>query len=136
MVRYREQPDIEAVANKALRNANIAGIGARWYSSVPKTPTYPLGTVQRLGGEPPVRQYLDSAIIQIEVWGTSKSEARDIAARARIALLEIEGTSITDPVAAFVSGVEDSRGLTWQPDELTGRDRYVFNMAIYARSTN
>jgi hypothetical protein len=37
------------------------------------------------------------------------------------------------PVSAFISGVEDSLGLTWQPDPSTGRDRYIFGVSIYAR---
>lgn len=131
---FRVFPDIEAIVGKALRDANISGIGTRWYSSVPNTPVYPIGVVQRLGGNPPVRPYLDAGVIQIEVWGTSKAEARDIAARARIAILELEGTAVMFPEAAFVTGVDDSRGLTWQPDELTGRDRYLFNMEVFARS--
>lgn len=133
MTDYQDFPDVEAVVAKAIRDA-ATGAGTRVYSSVPKTPTYPLVTVSRQGGQPAVRRYLDAAEIEIYVWGTSKSEARDIADAARRAVLDLEGTAVTDPVSAFVSGVEDSRGLTWDPDQTTGRDRYFFTMSVYARA--
>ena len=126
-------PDTEAIAAKTLRDANITG--SRVYSSIPKNPTYPLITVHRIGGLPAVRDYMDAANIQIEVWGGTKSEAFDAAAEARATLIELEGTSVTDPVDAWISAVEDSLGLSWQPDPLTGKDRYLFAVSIYARST-
>ena len=129
-----EAPDMEAVAAVTLRNAAISGLGTRVYSSIPADPTYPLVTVQRIGGIPSVREYLDTANIQIDVWGGSKSEARDIAARARVVLLSLAGTSVTSPVSAWISAVEDVLGLSWQPDQLTGRDRYIFGVLIYGRT--
>lgn len=126
-------PDMEAVVSGWLRGKNIAIIGTRWYSSVPADPDFPLGVVKRIGGSPAVRRYLDAANIQIDVWGRSKSEARDIAAAARTALMQLEGQSVTSPVKAFVSGVEDALGLTWQPDPDTGRDRYLFSVIVYGR---
>lgn len=129
-------PDLEAVARYALAQANISEIGSRWYSSIPaKNPQWPLGTVIRIGGLPPVRQYLDMASLQIDVWGESKSQARDIAAQARTVLFSLEGTSVSTPVSAFISGVDDSLGLTWQPDPVTGRDRYLFGVLIYGRAS-
>lgn len=133
MTDYNEFPDIEAVVSGWLRDGNISGIGTRWYSSIPGTPTYPLGRIQRVGGLPAVRQYLDAANIQVEVWGESKSEARDIAAAARVRLLRLTGQSVTDPVIAFVSAVEDALGLSWRPDPETGKDRYLFSVIVFAR---
>ena len=129
-----EAPDMEAVCAVVLRNAAITNVGTRVYSSIPRDPTFPLITVHRIGGLPAVREYLDAANIQIDVWGGTKSEARDIAARARVVLLTIAGTLITSPVRAWISGVEDQLGLSWQPDPVTGRDRYVFGVAVYGRS--
>lgn len=128
-----EAPDLEAIAAVALRNAAISGVGSRVYSSIPRDPTYPLITVTRIGGIPAVREYLDTASIQIDVWGGTKSEAHDIAARARVVLLTIAGTLITSPVRAWISAVEDSLGLSWLPDSVTGRDRYVFGVEMYGR---
>lgn len=124
-------PDVEAICATALRTAAIAG--GRVYSSVPKSPTFPMIVVRRDGGTPVVRQRLDAPVIVVEVWGTSKSEAHDAAQAARVALLALEGTSVTSPSAAVVVAVNDARGLTWQPDASTGRDRYFFAMSVYAR---
>jgi hypothetical protein len=127
-------PDAEAIVGEALRDALISNISTRVYSSIPKNPTYPLITYQRIGGLPAVRDYMDAANIQVEVWGGTKSQAFDAAAEARVTLIELEGTSVSDPVSAWISAVEDSLGLSWQPDPLTGRDRYLFAVTLYARA--
>ena len=43
---------------------------------------------------------------------------------------KVDRVKYTSPVTAYVSGVQDSLGLTWLPDASTGRDRYTF--AVYA----
>lgn len=134
MTTILEAPDMEAVAAVTIRTAAISGLGTRVYSSIPTNPTWPLVTVQRIGGIPAVREYLDTANLQVDVWGNSKSEARDIAARARVVLLSIAGTLVTTPVRAWISAVEDALGLSWQPDPITGRDRYIFGVLMYGRS--
>jgi len=127
-------PDSEALVGAALREASIAVIGDRWYSSIPKTPTYPVGTYHRFGGIPTNRLRLDFSRIQIDVWGTSKSEARDIAAEARAVVHAMEGESFTItggwPDDAFVTAVADDLGLLWLPDPDTARDRYTFGVAL------
>jgi uncharacterized protein DUF3168 len=124
-------PDAEAVVGKAIRDASISGLGNRVYSSIPNNPTWPLVLVRRIGGVPAVRQYLDTANVQIEVWGDTKANAQSIAQQARTAVLNLEGRTLTDPVNAFVTGVDDSLGLFWMPDQETSRDRYIFGMLIW-----
>jgi hypothetical protein len=131
MSAYPLFPDAEAVVAGWLRT-HVAG-PPRVYSSVPAKPTYPLVTVSRTGGTPAVRQYLDAPRVDVNVWGNSKSEAYDLAAACRQALMDMEGKSVTDPVAAFVSGVDDVVGITFLPDEVTARDRYVFSVTVYLR---
>lgn len=142
MTSFNTLPDLEAVASVALRTGSIGGL-AGVHSSIPaKSPVYPLITVQRLGGTPAVRRYLDRARIQVDVWGgnrkdgspISKSDILDISQAARVVLLEMEGESIHEPVDVFVSAVEDAMGLTWAPDPTTGRDRYTFSMWLYGRA--
>jgi len=123
-------PDVEAIVAAQLRGAELA-VGDRVYTEVPEDPTYPLVTVSRVGGLPAIRRYLDAAEVQIDVWGTSKAEARDIADAARVACHDMEGNAFTDPVTAWVSAVEDATGLFWVPDPLTGRDRYLFGVRVY-----
>ena len=139
MSRFNVFPDAEAAVSKAIRDA-----GFRAYSSIPKKPTWPLFVVQRLGGQPPVRQYLDEARIQVDAWGgasgdgvpvpVSKGDLHDIAQEARVAIFNLEGTTVHDPVDAFISGVDDALGLSWLPDPVTGRDRYIFSLYLYLRS--
>ncbi len=124
-------PDAEALAGAALRAELDCGV----YSSIPRTPTFPLVTLSRIGGIPAERHRLDFANLQIDVWGTSKTEARDIAAEARAALYGMEGQSyaLNDgwPDDAVVTGVADTLGLTWLPDPETARDRYLFGVGLY-----
>jgi hypothetical protein len=128
-------PDIEALCAEQVRET----LSARVYSSIPRDPVYPLITVKRIGGVPAVRERLDSARLQLDVWGTSKSEARDLADQARVVLhgMESKVYSVTggDAVNAVVTGVVDNLGLTWLPDPVTDRDRYIFGVVIYAHST-
>lgn len=124
-------PDLEAIVASALRDAGVCG--GRVYSSVPRTPTWPLATVKRLGGIPADRRALDAGRIQVDVWGNNKSEARDAAELARRSLHEAEGTTFTE-FQGFVTGVEDELGLTFLPDPDSGRDRYVFACRVLAHS--
>lgn len=115
-----------------LRTAGICG--GRVYSSIPKDPTYPLATVIRIGGIPAEKHWLDTASLQIEVWGNNKAEARDAADAARIAIHTAEGTTLPAQ-GGFISGVQDSLGLTFIPDPTTLRDRYLFGVVVTAHTT-
>lgn len=130
---FLEGPDIEAAVAEWLRNSSITGVGTRVYTEVPATPTFPLVTVTRIGGVPAVREYLDMGAIQVDCWGGTKAEAHDAAVEARVACLGLEGQSLSLPVSIVVTSVEDALGLTWQPDEDTGRERYLFAVNVYAR---
>lgn len=120
-------PDTEAIASVALRNA-----GYRAGSSIPANPTYPLLVIKRIGGTPADKRALDRANLQIDVWGNSKSECRDLANAARIVLMSLEGTTSSD-FNGVVTCVEDNLGLFWLPDQETKRDRYIFGVSIYAK---
>jgi hypothetical protein len=129
-IRYEIFPDAEAVVNTVLRDAAITGVTGV-HSSIPKTPTFPLIITKRTGGVPVERHHLDRARIQVEVWGNSKSEALDIAQEARTLIHEMEGQQFTDPVDAYVTGVDDAFGLQWLPDNVTHRDRYIFAIDVF-----
>lgn len=127
---YSPFPDVEAVCSEWLRSSGICS--KRVYSTIPtKNPVWPLVIVKRLGGIPVVRQRLDRARIQVDVWGGTKSEARAIADAARVALHELEGTT-SSKWNSMITGVDLELGLTYQPDSDTGRDRYIFAVAVYA----
>lgn len=132
MSAYDTFPDAEAIVGWSLRQANVAG--GRVYSSVPHTPTFPLVIIQRIGGIPVERHRIDGPRLQITTWGTSKSEAHDIAQLSRTTIHNMEGDNFTTgggaPVNIFVAGVEDDLGLFWSPDSPTGRDRYIFGVRL------
>lgn len=139
---YLVFPDLEAIAGYQLRQANISGLGTRVYSSIPKSPVYPLMQVQRSGGIVQVQQALDGPRMQFDVWGgapgdsaptPTKSDIHDIAQLARVVLLRMQGQAFTTPVAAFVTAVRDSMNITWSPDPTTSRDRYIFAMNVYGK---
>lgn len=122
-------PDIEAAISQLLRDA-----GARAYSSVPASPIYPLAVVERSGGTPAVRQYLDAARIDVSVYGENKGQAHDLAQSHRATIHSAEGSVVTTDIEnVWISGVEDVLGLTYLPDPDTGRDRYLFSVRVYAR---
>jgi len=136
MPNYIAFPDAEAIAGWKMRTVPLAG--GRVYSSLPHTPAWPLITLERIGGNPAERHYLDAPRIQVSVWGNSKSEAHDIAQQARVTLHGLEGTTVTTgggaPANAVITGVEDDLGMFWSPDEVTGRDRYIFGVRLYLHS--
>lgn len=121
-------PDVEAAASRILRNA-----GLRSYSSLPGSPQYPLCVVQRIGGVPAEKHKLDEPRIQVDVWGTSKSEARDLAELARRTLFAAESAYIAEDNCQ-ITCVEDELGLAFSPDPVSKRDRYIFAVRIYAHN--
>lgn len=133
MAEYASMPDIEAIVGIVMRTAGVCG--GRVYSSVPNDPEFPLAIVQRIGGTPAERHRWDRANIQIDIWGTNKSEARDEADSARLAIHGAEGTTEAT-MGGFISGVEDALGLQFLPDPTTHRDRYIFAVLVTARSTS
>jgi len=136
MPRYNAFPDAEAAVGWTLRQASIAG--ARVYSSIPTNPTYPLIVMKRIGGQPAEKHYMDASRIQVDVWGTSKSEAFDIAQAARVAIHNMAGTTLTTgggaPVNIGIAAVDDDLGMMFMQDSITGRDRYIFGIQMYVRT--
>jgi len=134
--RYRELPFLERLVGRALRAADPPVCGGRVSTDLPADAgeparPWPVCTYERLGGAPAVKQKLDTGRIQVAVWGATQSEAHQQAEYARRVLHEMEGT-VQDNGAAWVSAVEDETGLTRADDPVTGRDRYVFSVLVYA----
>lgn len=123
-------PNAEAAAGKILRTA-LTSSGV--YSSIPKNPTYPLIIVRRTGGAPVTRMRLDAADLQFDVYGTTQTEARTLAAQARQALYAAEATTVTLASGdAWISGVRDITGLFWAPDSANVPiNRYIFNVRVF-----
>lgn len=130
---YDVFPNWEGLISSIIRNA----IGTRVYSSLPKTPTYPLIIITRIGGVPLEEHQLDQASIQVRVWGENKKQALELAQAARVALHEGEAVTYTVgddwPVGGFIASVKDTTGISWAPDNDTERDGYVFGVSVIGR---
>src|SRR4051812_22944304 len=130
---FRPFPDSELLATTILNAASFGSytiadgmIGNR----LPDTPTYPVIVVRRVGGVPSDRHRVDNPEIQANVWGDTKKAAQDVAALARAALFTAEGRlfSLADGTRVFLSGVEDSIGLSDLFDPLNKIPHYVFSV--------
>lgn len=133
-------PDVEGAVKACLVAANVCG--GRVFFGVPSPvteSTFPLATVQRVGGgDDPGEAPLDLALIQIDVWGrkdaaghTDKAAARAEANAVRTALGEIRGaTALSPTVTAYGAAVESD---LWAPDP-SDRGRYVITALVTARA--
>lgn len=127
-------PDSEAMVGTLIRaDAYISGNKIGVYSSIPKTPTLPFIVIRRVGGLPAVRERLDRASLQIDVFGANKGAAYDLAAIVRTIILDAEGTT---QARGFISHVQDELGMTFIPDMDFSPpiDRYTFGMAVFCHS--
>jgi len=124
LIRFlRDHQDVETLCDQ------------RVYTKIPAKVTesnYPLITLHRFGGIPPIPYHLDAARIHLDAWGKKgnpgKVTAHDLAAQAHAALHEAP-TVAHD--LGVVTGVTDVVGLSWLPDPDTGRDRYFFECNVF-----
>lgn len=129
-------PDAEdIVVAFLLGQAEISDlISTRVYSAIPKDPGFPLLLVRRVAGAPrfsrPLR--VDQPIIQLDAYGGTKKQARNLAATACAV------------IAARVSGVHDESGVvagvvfgqfSWLPDPgySPAKPRYVTDFTLTVR---
>lgn len=132
--------DVEGAVRDHLRAQNISNLGTRVFFGVPDgSPTYPLATVQRVGGgDDPGEAPIDQALLQVDVWGrldpaghTDKAQARAVADDVRAAFHAIRGaTALTATVTAYGAAVEAD---LWAPDP-AGRGRYSITVLVTARA--
>lgn len=125
-------PDTEGAVRTWLRNQTgvQAVVATRIYFGVPKpTATYPLVTVQRIGGGPTAGDApVDAAMLQIDVWGDkhangngNKAGCWTVSAAVLAALEVVNDTLIATSVRAAIN-VES---VIWAPDPTDDRPRYV-----------
>lgn len=123
---YALFPDVEAIV---IQELNAAGHPA--VSALSKDPTYPVAVIKRLGGTPAEEHHLDYASLQVDCWGNDKADAADLAYAVRKALHELEGASVEGDFSAFITRVIDTLGISWNPDPVTDRARYLFGVGVY-----
>lgn len=106
---------------------------ARVYTVLPEKPTWPLLRLTRVAGSPVVQRplVLDNPIIQVEAYGGSKKQARDLIELVRSLVAErIDGVHETGVVTAYGFG-----SLAWLPDNSyePSRARYVADVQLWVR---
>jgi hypothetical protein len=124
-VTLRVLPDAELLTIRWLQQTDelaYASVGPK----IPPSATLPLVRVLRVGGTPVIRQHLDVARIQIDVWADTKQEAHDLARLAQAAVHEMGGVHDEGVVTAIEDGV-----FRWNPDEPTGWAGYTADYLIY-----
>ena len=89
----------------------------------------------RIGGKPAEPRWLDRASIQLDAYGETKQQARDLAATANASLMDLndtDGVIDTGDVSGVVTGVLIESALPWQPDDTTDTARYLSTVTVYA----
>lgn len=128
--------DAELVAITYLRSvAEVSAIvGTRVFWEIPNAPTWPLLRVTRIGGTASVPRRLDAARLQLEAWASTKGAATTLARTAQAAMWEARGTH----AGAVISGVDDSLGLQWIPDDSSSppRPRVLWSQILYLHPAN
>lgn len=129
--------DIEGGVRTHLRAtaAISALVGQRVYFGVPSNPTWPLITVQRVGGgDDPGEAPLDLPLVQIDCYGAerNKIQARAVADAVRAWAKGFRRvTALGNGTSVYGFEVEDDRSL---PDG-TDRPRYTITLSALSRAT-
>lgn len=123
----RVLPDAELLTVLWLQqNDELDDLTAAVYTEIPAEPTLPLVRVIRVGGSPVIRQHLDVARIQIDVWADTKQEAHDLARLVQAAVHDMGGVHYEAVVTAIEDGV-----FRWNPDDATNWAGYTADYLIY-----
>lgn len=125
----RVLPDAELLTVTWLQGIDeIANLYAGVYTEIPADVSPPLVRVVRVGGTPVVRQHLDVARLQIDVWAdkSEKQAAHDLARLVQAAMHDMPGTHDEGVVTAVEDGV-----FAWNPDEPTGWAGYSADYLVY-----
>lgn len=131
MTTFELFPNAEEIVIHLLQTADFNGLTPVVASRVPDNADYAAGviTISRIGGIPAERHRLDHPHIQVDAWADTKAKALQLATYARHAIFAAEGTTVSSP-DGFISGVDDSLGLTWLFDSVSLRPRYVFGVYL------
>lgn len=125
----RVLPDAELLTVAWLQTIDeLANLYATIGTEIPADPTLPVVRVVRVGGTPTVRQHLDVARLQIDVWAErdEKQAAHDLARLVQAALHEMPGVHDEGVVTCVEDGV-----FRWNPDEAAGWAGYTADYLVY-----
>lgn len=133
---YSEYPDAEAIVIKWFRTNGLA----KTYGRLPDNPNWDGGliTLFRSGGNIIERHRVDGPTLTIFSWAPNttdgvdgKPKARRQAAKAEKVLKQLSGNRVDvtydgEEVGGYVSFADPSTGIQWNPDQDSGRPRYMF----------
>lgn len=131
-----DMPDIEGGVRDHLRSYSpvTALVGQRVHFGVPDNATWPLITVQRVGGgDDPSEAPIDLPLVQIDCWGAerNKTQARAVANAVRKWARSVRGaTALNADCIAYGVRVEAD---LWAPDP-ADRPRYSITALVTARA--
>lgn len=86
---------------------------ARWTTEMPSNPVYPLGLIQRAGGQAAVWQGIDEPALQVDVVGGTKAQCKRAMLTVRAAILAIANDVVPEGV---LSSAYEEVGPSWLPD--------------------
>jgi hypothetical protein len=111
----------------------VSVVSSRVSTRLPENRVYPALTINRIGGTPPVSEWLDGARVQVSAWSDDENEA-DLAARtAMAAAVSLE--NFHAPGEGWITGVTVVESLRWAPDDSARTKpvpRYIFTVMVYA----
>lgn len=129
-------PDVEALVSQFLRAQDEITdlVDERVYTVIPKNAAFPLLLAHRPPGGLAVTSrplYLDAALVQLDAYGGSKGQARNLIETARAVLAaRLEGVH----ESGVVTGVQfGSMGYLPDPDFTPARPRYVADLTVWVR---
>lgn len=129
--------DAEALVSQYLRAQSevTAIVAQRVYTALPEDKTFPLVRLHRIGGTPKLSRplHLDTARLQVDVWGGSKATALDAMDAVRTELSKLVDEDPVQPLGV-VCGVKFGP-LAYLPDEsfTPAKPRYTQDLTITVR---
>lgn len=128
-------PDTEAMVSSFLRSRSEVTtlVAQRVFGELPKEPSYPAVRITRVAGSPVTDTHLslDAPLLQLDVFGGTKAQARTIAATCMAVIAELPLTVVD---GGYVTGVRFG-SLAYQPDDAFSppKPRYRFDVTVFAR---
>lgn len=129
--------DVEALVSQYLRSQSevTAYVAQRVYTALPESKTFPLVRLTRVGGVPPMSRplHMDTAHLQVDVFGGSKATALDTIDAVREELAKIVDEAAVQPLGV-VCGVRFGP-LAYLPDDTfePAKPRYVLDVFVTVR---
>lgn len=133
-------PDVEAELSRWLRIQPELQtlVDTRVYTVIPGNAEFPLVTLRRITGSPPLAHvnWFDQPVIQVEAYGGTKAQARTVAATVMALLQERLVGAILN--GAMVTVGLDLVGYLYLPDSSwePAKPRYLFSANLMVRPTS